>query len=66
MPNAAKPSAVTKQKNGTSSIPGAGSSPNSIDTIRGKVPYTPARRPIHSISAVTSSSTSTGAARIAS
>ena len=55
-----------KQNSGTSSMPGEGSSPNSIDTISGKQPYTPERSPIQSISAVTSSSTSTGAARIAS
>ena len=66
IPNAEKISDVKKQNSGTSSMPGAGSSPNANDTISGKHPYTDARSPIHSISAVTSSSTSTGAARIAS
>ena len=47
-------------------MPGAGSSPKSIETSSGKQPKNPERSPIQSISAVTSSSTSTGAARIAS
>ena len=51
---------------GTSSIPHEGSSPNRIATSIGTHPYVPARAAIHSASAVTSSSVSTGAARIAS
>ena len=51
---------------GTSSAVGLGSSPNAIATSSGALPYTPARSPIHSTSAVTISSTSTGAARNAS
>ena len=38
IPKPAKPSAVMKQKSGTSSIPGAGSRPKTIDTISGKQP----------------------------
>ncbi len=52
--------------NGTSSIPQLGSSPNAIATSIGTHPYVPARAAIHSASAVTRSSVSTGAARIAS
>ena len=51
---------------GTSSMPQLGSSPNTIATSIGAQPKTPARAAIHSASAVTSSSVSTGAARIAS
>ena len=43
-----------------------GSSPKAIATSSGTQPYVPARIAIHSASAVTSSSVSTGAARIAS
>ena len=52
--------------NGTSSIPAIGSRPNTIPTSSGAIPYTPARSEIHRTSAVISSSTSTGAASIAS
>ena len=52
--------------NGTVSIPQTGSSPKKIATIIGTHPYTPARVAIQTVSAVTSSSVSTGAARIAS
>ena len=52
--------------NGTASIPQAGSSPKKMATTIGTHPYTPARVAIQTVSAVTSSSVSTGAARIAS
>jgi hypothetical protein len=52
--------------NGTSSIPQLGARPNTIATSSGAQPNTPARAAIQSASAVTSSSVSTGAARIAS
>ena len=52
--------------NGTASIPHDGSSPKKIATTIGTQPYTPARVATQSASAVTSSSVSTGAARIAS
>ena len=51
---------------GTSSMPIDGSRPKTIATSSGTQPYVPARSAIHSASAVTSSSVSTGAARIAS
>ncbi|MBK8295680.1 MAG: hypothetical protein IPK93_13415 [Solirubrobacterales bacterium] len=64
IPNAAKtPQAVTNPKNGTSSMPHVGSRPKKKQTMSGKQPKNPARRASQSISAVTSSSTSTGAAR---
>ena len=47
-------------------MPQLGSRPNTIATSIGTQPYVPARTAIHSASAVTSSSVSTGAARIAS
>src|SRR3954447_23180098 len=65
-PNEAQPRPETKAINGTTSMPQAGSSPDAIATAIGTQPYTPARAAIHSPSAVTSSSVSTGAARIAS
>jgi hypothetical protein len=65
-PKHAQPRPVSAPMRGTSSIPQEGSSPNSIATISGAHPNTPARAAIHSASAVTSSSVSTGAARIAS
>src|SRR5487761_1526917 len=65
-PKPANPKPATNPINGTSSIPAAGSKPKANPTNSGASPYTPARTEIHSISAVISSSTSTGAARIAS
>jgi hypothetical protein len=47
-------------------ISGRGSRPKAIATRSGAQPYTPARIAIQSASAVTSSSVSTGAARMAS
>ena len=55
-----------KPMNGTVSIPHVGSSPKPIATSSGTEPKTEARIAIQSTSAVTSSSASTGAARIAS
>ena len=52
--------------NGTASIPHDGSRPKKMATIIGTQPKTPVRIAIQSASAVTSSSVSTGAARIAS
>src|ERR671932_2733785 len=66
MPKHAQPNPASQPISGTVSIPHAGSSPNAIATSIGAQPYTPARVAIHSASAVTSSSVSTGAARIAS
>src|SRR5262245_13480285 len=65
-PNDAKPRPVMNPMNGTVSMDPAGSSPKTIATSIGTEPYTPARVEIHSTSPVTSSSVSTGAARIAS
>ena len=48
------------------SMPQLGSSPKTIATSSGVHPYTLVRIEIHSTSAVTSSSVSTGAARMAS
>ena len=66
MPHSAKPMPVSTPMNGTSSMPHDGCSPNSSATISGAQPYTPARTAIQPASAVTTSCTSTGAARIAS
>src|SRR6184192_2289518 len=66
MPKHAQPKPARNPINGTVSIPHAGSRPNAIATSIGTQPYTPARVAIQSASAVTSSSVSTGAARIAS
>src|SRR5688572_22497565 len=66
MPKHDQPYPAMKLKNGTSSMPQLGGSPKIIATSSGVQPYTPARVAIHSASAVTSSSVSTGAARIAS
>src|SRR5215813_5530518 len=66
MPKHAQPKPETNAMNGTATIPGDGSRPKHIATIIGTHPYTPARAAIHSASAETSSSVSTGAARIAS
>src|SRR3954454_15727172 len=66
MPNDAQPKPPIAPMNGTSSIPQLGSRPNAIATSIGTHPYVPARAAIHSASAVTRSSVSTGAARIAS
>ena len=66
VPTDAQPKPVTKQMPGTSSMPHRGSSPKTIATSSGAQPYTEARSEIHSTSPVTSSSASTGAARIAS
>src|SRR6266550_9272481 len=66
IPKFAQPRPVSQPMKGTVSIPQTGSSPKKIATIIGTQPYTPARAAIQSASAVTSSSVSTGAARIAS
>src|SRR5213596_4133473 len=66
IPKHAQPKPATQAISGTTSIPHDGSRPKNIATIRGTHPYTPARVAIQSASAVTSSSVSTGAARIAS
>ena len=66
MPKLAQPKPAIMPMNGTSNIPQLGSSPKNIATSIGAQPYVPARIAIHSASAVTSSSVSTGAARIAS
>src|ERR687887_2207888 len=66
MPKHAQPKPARKAISGTVSIPQDGSRPKAIATSIGTQPYTPARIAIHSASAVTSSSVSTGAARIAS
>jgi len=47
-------------------MPQLGRSPKTMATSSGTHPYIPVRAPTHSASAVTSSSVSTGAARIAS
>src|SRR5215218_6324339 len=66
IPKHAQPKPAVQAISGTASIPHDGSSPNAIATIIGTQPYTPARSAIQSASAVTSSSVSTGAARMAS
>src|SRR3954447_8063263 len=66
IPKSDHPSPEMNAIGGTSSIPGAGSRPKQIATSSGTQPNVPARHAIHSASAVTSSSVSTGAARIAS
>ena len=66
IPSAAKPMPQSTPKTGTSSIAGAGGRPKANATSSGATPYTPARVPRNSISPVTISSTSTGAASIAS
>jgi len=66
IPNDAQPNPVMNAIGGTSSIPGLGSRPNAMATSSGMQPNTDARVASHSASAVTSSSVSTGAARIAS
>src|SRR5215212_4916245 len=66
MPKHAQPKPATTPMNGTVSIPHDGFSPKAIATSMGTQPYTPARDAIQMASAVTSSSVSTGAARIAS
>src|SRR5688500_1897693 len=66
MPKHAQPKPATHAISGTASIAQRGSRPNTIATSSGTQPYTPARVAIQSASAVTSSSVSTGAARIAS
>src|SRR3954447_2613591 len=66
MPKDAQPNPAITPMNGTVSIPHDGSSPNSMATSIGTHPYTPARAAIQIASALTSSSVSTGAARIAS
>ena len=66
MPKHAQPKPAVKAMKGTASIPQLGSSPNTIATSMGEHPYTPARVAIQRASPVTSSSVSTGAARIAS
>src|SRR5687768_11603053 len=66
MPKHAQPKPATHAIEGTASMPHEGSRPNPIATSIGTQPYTPARVAIQSASAVTSSSVSTGAARMAS
>src|SRR6476659_1039050 len=66
IPKHAQPNPDTHAISGTTNIPQDGSSPKAIATSIGTQPYTPALVAIHSASAVTSSSVSTGAARIAS
>ena len=66
MPKFAQPKPEMKAMNGTRSMPHDGSSPKKMATIIGTQPKTPARVEIQSDSAVTSSSVSTGAARMAS
>src|ERR687889_443203 len=66
MPKPAQPKPASAAMNGTSSMPQLGSRPNTTATSIGTQPYVPVRAAIHSASAVTSSSVSTGAARIAS
>ena len=66
IPKPAQPKPARKPMNGTSSIPHDGSRPNRIATSSGAQPYVAGAGAIHSASAVTSSSMSTGAARIAS
>src|SRR5262245_49051491 len=66
MPNPAQPKPAIAAMKGTASIPQLGSRPNTIATRSGAQPYTPARTEIQIASPVTSSSVSTGAARIAS
>ena len=66
VPKHAQPKPARKAISGTASIPGAGSRPKARATSIGTQPYTAARVAIQSTSAVTSSSVSTGAARMAS
>ena len=66
IPKHAQPKPARKPMNGIVSMPQVGSSPKNSPTSIGMEPYTAARTAIHSDSAVTSSSVSTGAARIAS
>ena len=66
IPKHAQPQPVMKAMTGTNSMPQRGSRPKTIATSSGTLPKKPARAAIHSASAVTSSSVSTGAARIAS
>jgi hypothetical protein len=66
MPKHAQPKPASAAISGTRNIPQLGSRPKTIATSIGTHPYVPVRAEIHSDSAVTSSSMSTGAARIAS
>src|SRR6185437_8733688 len=66
IPKHVQPSPARKAMNGTVSIPHVGSRPKKKPMTIGKQPKNAARAAIHSDSAVTSSSVSTGAARIAS
>src|SRR6187200_3440544 len=66
IPNDAQPYPARKPMNGTVSIPHEGGRPKHMATMSGTHPYTPARVAIHKASAVTSSSVSTGAAKMAS
>ena len=66
IPNEAQPKPANAAISGTNSIPQLGLSPKIIATSIGTVPKTPTRAAIQSASPVTSSSVSTGAARIAS
>src|SRR5262245_23080430 len=66
MPKQAQPKPEMKHMKGTTSMPHEGSSPKKMATIIGTQPNTPARAEIQRASAVTSSSVSTGAARMAS
>ncbi len=66
IPAQAQPNPATKLMNGTVSIPQLALSPKIIATSIGVQPYTEARIASHRASPLTSSSVSTGAARIAS
>src|SRR5919202_3569895 len=66
MPKHAQPKPAVTPMNGTVSMPHDGFSPNAIATSIGTHPYVPARAAIQIASALTSSSVSTGAARMAS
>src|SRR4051812_39464429 len=66
IPKQAQPNPLRNAISGTTNMPHDGSSPKAIATSIGTHPYVPDRAAIHSASPVTSSSVSTGAARIAS
>jgi hypothetical protein len=64
-PNEAQPHPATKAMKGTTNMPHDGSSPKTMATNNGTQPKTPERAAIQRHSPVTSSSVSTGAARMA-
>src|SRR3954452_6770284 len=66
IPNDAHPYPAMKAMKGTSNMPHDGFSPKTMATSSGAQPNVPARVAIHSASAVTISSVSTGAASSAS